>query len=178
MSTAFNRENIVRELRKATAEIFATMLGIDVSTGEAFAESQGNGNSGVMSFIGLGGNGVGTGGLCCSSETACQLASTFLLTPFESVDEEVLDVFGELTNMILGGLKTHLEGSVGPMTLGIPTVVHGQQFTARSLSHEEWTVVPFSWPSGRLEVRIYLKPASEARTPLVHGVKTEFYLAG
>lgn len=177
MSEVFDREAIVGLLRTVTTEVFTTMLSIDLQTGDAFMEAQRHGSQGVMSFIGLGGKGVGTGGLCCSSDTACRLASSFLLGEYHAVDDEVLDVIGELTNMILGSLKTHLEGTLGPMTLSIPTVVHGQNFVARTLSREEWTVVPFSWDEGRLEVKIYLEPARDTKG-FARGEKPEFLLAG
>jgi chemotaxis protein CheX len=44
------------------------------------------------------------------------------MTEASSVDEDVLDAVAEITNMIIGSVKTDLEGELGPLGLSIPTV--------------------------------------------------------
>ena len=64
--------------------VCSTMLSLDVSYTEAYAEMHpAHGMEGVVSLIELAGKRVGTGSLHCSSEVACSLASSFLMSEFE-----------------------------------------------------------------------------------------------
>ena len=78
------------------------------------------------------------------------------------MNEEVLDAMAELTNMIIGNVKTKLEDDFGPMGLSIPTVVFGRKYRARNGGKGEWTIVPFVCEGERLDVQICLLPAHEA----------------
>jgi len=157
---------IVDAVRGVTLEVCSTMLSLDIQFEEAYTETQSSSNTdGVVSFVGMAGSRVGTGSLACSAEVACRLASSFLMTDFDSVNDEVLDAFGELTNMVIGNLKSQVEEHFGPMGLSIPTVICGNNFSTRSLSHDEWTVVPFRLECGRLEVKICFKAAPDAAGP-------------
>jgi CheY-specific phosphatase CheX len=46
----------------------------------------------------------------------------------------VLDAFAELIDMIIGNVKTALEEHLGPMGMSVPTVVHGKNFTTRTVA--------------------------------------------
>jgi len=155
-----HQEMIVSEIRKATEEVFATMLGLETVSGEPKAEQAAPGpTDGVVSLIGLAGAWVGTGSISCDSETACRLSGNFLMTEFTSVNEEVLDAMAELTNMIVGSFKTAIEESLGPMGLSIPTVIYGRNFTTRTVSKNDWTLVPFHCGEDTFYIHICLAPA-------------------
>ena len=165
MSEAVDQRAIVEMVRSCTLDVCSMMLGLNVACEDAYTERRPAGvTEGVISFIGLAGKRAGTGSLHCTSDVACSLASSLLMTEFDSVNEDVLDAFGELTNMVIGNLKNHLEESLGPIGMSIPTVIYGKNFTARSLSNDEWTVVPFLWDGGRLDVKICLKEAEAGET--------------
>ncbi len=154
-----DQRRVVRALSGATREVFSTMLGVTPEPGEAFTERDNASQvDGVVSLIGMAGRWVGTGSLSCSAETACDLSSRLLMNECRTVGEEVLDAFGELTNMVLGGFKNSIEECLGPMGLTIPTVICGTQFRAHSTSGQEWTVVPFRVAGQRLDVKVCLTP--------------------
>jgi len=153
-------EEIVKQISNAAREVFSTMLGVDILTGEAVIE-QGAPQpaSGVVSLIGLAGAWVGTGSISCSAETACRISSQFLMTEYRSVNEDVLDAIAELTNMVIGSFKNTMEEQLGPMGLSIPTVIFGHNFSARTLTKNEWILVPFTCGKDRFEVHICLAPS-------------------
>src|SRR5208337_4345250 len=97
-----------------------------------------------MSLIGLAGSWVGSGSLACSSGFAAKIASALLMAPYEAIDEDVLDAVAEVTNMIIGNVKTALEDRLGAMGLSTPTIIYGTNFQTRSSGNQEWTVVPFT----------------------------------
>ncbi len=67
-----------------------------------------------------------------------------LMTEAPSVNEDVLDAVAELTNMIIGSVKTDLESQLGPLGLSIPTVVFGRNFRTRSAGRPSGCTSAFS----------------------------------
>jgi chemotaxis protein CheX len=160
-SEVVTRGELVEMIEAATLEVFQTMLNMEISPGEAAAKLEGDASSGLVSLIGLAGPWVGTGCLACTGRLACRLSSQFLGTPVDSVNDEVLDAVGEITNMIVGNVKTVLEEKAGPMGLSTPTVIFGRNFQMRSARIHEWTAVPFQCGDERLYVQICLAPNEE-----------------
>ena len=162
---------IVNSINEAASNVFATMLGGELGPGtDSVALGVPESTGGVVSFIGIAGSWAGTGSLACSSAMACALCSQLLLSETTEVNEEVLDAVAELTNMIIGGVKSELERYVGPLGLSIPTVVFGHNFRTRSVGSTEWIVVHFPWNGEILAVKVSLAPSESAchlaqRTP-------------
>jgi chemotaxis protein CheX len=170
---------IIHVLQSATRDVFATMLGTELACGQPRQESRPSGpTEGVVSLVGLAGAWVGTGSVSCSAQLACQLSSRMLLTHTDVVTEEVLDVVAELTNMIIGSVKTGLEDRLGPMGLSIPTVVFGKNFTTRSIADGLWTVCPFLLDQEQLEVKICLTPSRSPSLPARPGFPHSYSLQG
>lgn len=165
MTEAPEQDTLYQAICLATEQVFTTMLSLEVSAGEPLFEHDFPEHfDGVVSFVGLAGARVGTGSFCCSAPFARRLACAFLLTEFPSVDEQVLDVMGELANMIVGNAKGVIEQLVGPLALTTPTSVLGQDLTAHALGRHKWTVVPFRCGNDRFEILIHLVPGSPAES--------------
>ena len=165
--TRWSEEQVRAELSDAikacTREVFGTMLNLELAPGETFIEqSEAAPASGVVSVVGLAGAWVGTGSLSCSARFACQMAAQLLLAQYDHVDEDVLDAVAEVTNMIIGNVKTGLENLVGPMGLSTPTVIYGRNFQTRGARHQEWTVVPFLLGNERMCVQMCIAPSPDA----------------
>jgi chemotaxis protein CheX len=157
------RQDLVRAITASTEEVFSTMLGMEVSAEVVVSENAGSSvpASGLVSLIGLAGGWSGTGSIACNGVFACKMASALLMTEFESVNEEVLDAIGEITNMIIGNVKTAMEEKVGQMGLSTPTVIFGRNFQTRSARIQEWTGVTFSTGNEKLFVQVCLAPSRE-----------------
>lgn len=148
---------IVECIRHASVNVFATMLGVDIRQGEITVENGSpDPNDGVVSLIGLAGTWTGAGSITCSPSLACRVCSAMLMTDSSAVNEEVLDAVAELTNMIIGSVKTDLEQHLGPLGLSIPTVVFGRNFKTRTTASSEWIVVRFHWDDECLLVKLCL----------------------
>ena len=164
---------IAQSLIRSTSEVFSTMLGTELPTGEVTVEGTVEGamsepNDGVVSFIGIAGSWAGTGSLSCSAALACRVCAAMLMTEAPSVNEDVLDAVAEITNMIIGSVKTDLEAELGPLGLSIPTVVFGRNFKTRSAAAAEWIHVRFLWDTEPLRIKMCLSP-SEKPHPVHHG---------
>jgi chemotaxis protein CheX len=157
------QEELVSAILMATDEVFTTMLNLTVTPGPMFVEKEEAApTSGVVSLIGLAGSWVGSGSLFCSAEFATRIASALLMTPYESMNEDVLDAVAEVTNMIIGNVKTALENRLGAMGLSTPTVIYGRNFQTRSTGTQEWTVVPFFLDEDRMCVQVCIAPNQDS----------------
>jgi len=153
------QELITNTLRSSTKDVFSTMLGLEVECGESYTEMNAPGpSSGVISVIGLAGAWIGTASICCDTSMACRMASQMLGEEYGDINEEVLDVVSEITNMIIGSFKNAAETYLGPMGLSIPTVIYGLNFLARTAAKERCIVVPFNCGTDKVEVKLSLSP--------------------
>ena len=139
---------------RATVDVFKQIASIDLQRGELALK---NGSapshdlSGVISLTGL------VGGLVVVSvenRIALKVAEAMLQEPFETVDNDVIDAIGELTNMIAGKAKAGL--AQFKMSLGLPTVVTGKNHEVRFPSNVQPIEIPFTSEIGRVVVDVGL----------------------
>jgi chemotaxis protein CheX len=119
-------------------------------------------------LIGLAGTWTGAGSITCSPTLACRVCAQLLMTEVTAVNEEVLDAVAELTNMIIGSVKTDLEQHLGPLGLSIPTVVFGRNFKTRTMANSDWIVMPVYWDEEHLLVKLCLARNERMPHPIVH----------
>ncbi len=157
------QDELVEAIRSATHDVFSTMLDLQLAPGEVFLEKDKSvPSSGVVSLIGLAGPWVGSGSLFCTAEFACKIATHLLQTEYPAMNEDVLDAVAEVTNMIIGNVKSALENRLGEMGLSTPTVIYGRNFQTRSGGNQEWTVVPFLLEGDRMCVQMCIAPNTDA----------------
>ena len=130
-------------LDQITQEVFSTMLGLEVKKASSETiNSSATPEAGIMAMIGIAGAVSGSVCIHISNSLSCELASKFLMMEFTEVNADVLDAVAELTNMIVGGLKTKLEDQFGSMGLSLPTVISAERYISRSpVSEDRFTVV-------------------------------------
>lgn len=90
------------------------------------------------------------------------------MTEATAVNEEVLDAVAELTNMVIGNVKTDLEQHTGPLGLSIPTVVFGRNFKTKSAATSDWMVLRFPWDGDILLVKLCMAPHDKSAHILTH----------
>jgi chemotaxis protein CheX len=157
------QDKLVSTIRSATAEVFSTMLDIPAESLPHETEQPGSHPyDGIVGLVGLAGSWVGAGRISCSAPLACKISGALLGSEYTAVNEDVLDAMAEVTNMIIGNVKSTLEDELGPMGLSIPTVIFGRNYQARSSGAKEWVVVPFDCSGDRFEVRFVLVPDGRA----------------
>jgi CheY-specific phosphatase CheX len=112
-------------LLESAQEVFTTMISGNLESCESDQEIEGDSLLGSITFKG----GLeGCLGICCSVTGAKTIAANMLaMDPSEEMaEEEICDAFGEVTNMIMGSVKTRLLDTTGDITISIPTVVKGR----------------------------------------------------
>jgi chemotaxis protein CheX len=157
-----DQDLVIRTIRVATEEVFATMLGAAIEFDET---AQSDPDNGMMALVGLTGKWSGAGTLSCSPALGNQAAMTMFMsepTPDpNAINDEVLDAVAELTNMVVGNIKNTLEQHLGPMAISIPSVIYGRNFHFRSLTGKMIASMAFRWNDQPLEIKIVLAPSSD-----------------
>lgn len=157
-------EQIVEFTRSATADVFTTMLGLELEAApEQIDQNAPTVADGVMALVGIAGPWVGTGVICCTAPVAREICGRLLSMEAQAVNEEVLDAVGEVANMIFGNFKSMIEEVLGPLGLSIPTVIYGHNYTSHCIGRQTWIVLPFKSKGDVIEIRVCLSPA---RTPM------------
>ena len=159
-----DQDVLVRSVTDATSEVFSMMLDMQVEFTGVLGDAMPS-NGGLVSLVGITGEWGGSGVFCCSPSLAILLSARMLgttpLTGKPVIDEEVLDVVAEVTNMVVGNIKNGVEPFTGPLAISVPTVVHGRNFQFRSASSLSGVALAFSTEGEQFEVRIGLAPAFE-----------------
>jgi len=114
------------ELAQIVESVFGTMLGLELCPS---ATPWFPGADRLTSAIHLAGDWSGAVLLECSRSQACRFAGRFLsMDPPDTVNDDVRDVLGELSNMIGGNLKCVLTRGI---RLSMPSVVDGSDYSMR-----------------------------------------------
>lgn len=159
-------DKLTELITRATGDVFGTMLGLEIQTVDSKLDTENMSHQGgVVSLIGFAGPWVGTGSFSCSPTMACRIANALLGSEHLAVEEDVLDAVAEMTNMILGNVKTELEELIGPMLLSVPTVIFGRNFATRSMMRQSWTIVTFEQDGERIEVKACLTQHEDSGEP-------------
>lgn len=160
------REEMASAISAATSEVFATMLDLEISSGEIEQDGAASSRaSGVVALLGMAGEWVGNGRISCTPEFGCKMASQLLMQPYTAVNEDVLDAIGEVANMIIGNVKNALEERLGTLSLSTPTVIYGHNFEARSVGIRERVTLAFHSGDEQLQVQISISPATSKSSP-------------
>ena len=108
-------------------EIFETMVFMSVEeSSEPGQEIEGDALSGSITFKG---NIEGCLAICCSIPCAKTIATNMLgMDISEEIGKpEICDAIGEVTNMIMGSVKSRILEDIGNLEVSIPSVVSGRQ---------------------------------------------------
>lgn len=118
-------EQFFKKMQEAVQEIAETMLFVAVMPGE----SQKKHFSTPVDFIATISFGQGLrGGLClaASEKAALKLAASLLGEKRQEMDVEMNDAFGELANMVAGGVQMRVEALLGTVSITPPIVASGK----------------------------------------------------
>ncbi len=136
----------------ATCEVFAMMVGMEPTAGEPRIERLKSFNDSVSGMLGLSGDFRAMVAVHCPSALAMHIAGEMLGMEITEVDADVRDAFGEITNMVAGGLKTAFAADGQSVDLSVPTTVAGSAYNLNCLSRAECVIVPFTFPEGEILV--------------------------
>jgi chemotaxis protein CheX len=112
-------------LLEGAQEVFNTMISGNIESCESDQDIEGDSLLGSITFKG---RLEGCLAICCSVPCAKTIALNMLaMEPSEELsDEEICDALGEVTNMVMGGVKSRIRNAASDISVSIPTVVRGR----------------------------------------------------
>ena len=113
-------------LLEGVKEVFETMIFMDIE--ESSEPEDKIENDSLLGSITFKGNIEGCLAIRCSMPCARTIAANMLgMDPGEEISQpEICDAIGEVSNMVLGSIKSRIQESAGELHVSIPTVVSGQ----------------------------------------------------
>ena len=143
----------------AAVEVFSTMLKCELVRGPLSLNANFQPAHEVSGIIGLSGRASGTVVVSLNREVALSATEMMLGGRPSSIDSDVIDAIGEITNMIAGRAKAGLEALA--MSLALPTVITGKNHTIRFGSNAQTICIPYTCPWGELSVEVGLVESPE-----------------
>ena len=142
------------------ASVFGTMLNLPVEE-ESKSAPVTEGESQIAGSVGF--IGVVTGVVFVYSTVSFARKVTRGMLGHESAstrEEMINDAFGEITNMIVGHIKSRLADRGMTCVLTIPSILRGSNFTIESTSSTRRRISTFRCDGDQLVVEVLLKPSS------------------
>lgn len=147
--------NFINPVLTAILNVLSTMAHIEPKVGtpkkkEAGDIVQGKNITGIMSMVGKRGN--ASIALTFSEAAILHIASEMLHSEFTMIDGMVVDLAGELANMVLGGAKSELEKEGYFFQLSLPTIIMGCDYLIAHKTKAPIILLPFMMPEGEFFV--------------------------
>lgn len=147
-------------LANATDEIFDTMLSMKIEVLETTPDIAKDASR-IVGSVGFAGDVIGCMNIHITSKLARVIAGSMLGEKPDDLDSEViLDVVGELSNMVGGDIKSRLCDAGMPCSLSIPSTMIGSNFMIEShgwMIHER---IGFQTNEHCAFVEVYVKPGN------------------
>lgn len=150
---------IINPFLNATLNVLKTMASTEATPGKPVAKGSARTFGCVTGVIGMAGDQL-TGNLLISFDEPSILAivSRMLMEQFSTVNQDVVDAVGEITNMVCGGAKKELSEHGFKFELATPIIVTGQNVELQQMSKAPILSIPFKTPEGNFVVDTNLGP--------------------
>jgi len=147
MTTPYQLEVHREDLRRFTGDVFRTMLEIETAPAAILADATWRATTPVViAAVHITGTWKGAMYIECTAEQAFDYTARMMqMDKPTAMSDDVLDVVGEIANMIVGNLKAVLPGATGIST---PVVVEGSACTLRICGGNLVDRLAFSSPGG------------------------------
>jgi chemotaxis protein CheX len=155
MPTAQIETQLVNELLAATRDVFKTMVFHEVETASPVAGNGMRPGANVVGTVAFAGRTSGLVVFYSSLESAQTITASMLGIEPASVNGELPDAIGELTNMIAGSFRTRMAGVRGETwAISVPTVTVGSDFHTKYVSDVQRVLCPFKMGAAELFVEL------------------------
>jgi chemotaxis protein CheX len=145
--------------KEAVREVFQSMLSLEVVTEPPLTTLPADPQGEVVGSVGFIGDATGVICLYAGVGVAKKLTGRMLGIPETEVDggDMVNDAIGELSNMVVGYVKSRMCDGGLPCVITIPSIVRGRQLSVESPTQVARTVLGFRTGEDHLLAEILLK---------------------
>jgi chemotaxis protein CheX len=135
--------------------VLTTMANIEVTFDKPHLKTDNKSMGDVTGIIGMAGEKIkGSLAISFSESAILDITSRMLGEKIEKLDETVIDMVGEITNMVTGGAKKELVQQGFKFELAIPMMVTGKGHIVMHKTNGPIVVIPFKVESGEFFVEV------------------------
>lgn len=133
---------------EGTVEVLTTMAFIKPRAGNPYLKKDFIAKGDVSGIIGISGDVKGSLALSFSANCVLKIVSNMLGEQHTSIDGDIQDAVGEMTNMISGAARKKIEGLGYKLFAAIPTVVSGKNHSITHVMGGPSIIIPFETDDG------------------------------
>ncbi|PKN72871.1 MAG: chemotaxis protein CheX [Deltaproteobacteria bacterium HGW-Deltaproteobacteria-10] len=141
---------------EGTVSVLKTMAFIEPRAGKPYLKADSVAKGDVSGIIGLTGSAAGSLALSFSEGAIVKIVSNMLGEEIKSINSDVKDAVGEITNMISGVARKNLEAEGFYVQAAIPTVVAGAGHQISHVMGGPSLIIPFEIDEGTFVVDVCL----------------------
>ena len=145
----------VNPFLQALQNVMSMMAQTELKPGKPQLKKDDVARGDVSGIIGMVGPQIkGSFSISFEENLACEIMNKMLGEMPDSVDDEVCDMVGEITNMVTGGAKKTLGEKGYEFDMATPIVVSGKDHTISHRSEGPRIIMPFSHIAGKAYIEI------------------------
>lgn len=140
----------------STRDIFETMIMLEVNEQPSLPVLVSNFTDSISGMVSFAGTRRGIVAIHAPTDVAMLITARFLGLSVDTFNDDVTDAFGELANMLAGGIKMFLDESGSDITLSVPSYVYGADYHVECIAESDWVVIPFESDDGEFLVELQI----------------------
>ncbi|HVO66769.1 MAG TPA: chemotaxis protein CheX [Syntrophales bacterium] len=139
---------------EGTVEVLTTMAFVNPKPGKPYLKKNNLAKGDVSGIIGLTGTITGSLALSFSAGSILKIVSNMLGEQMTSINGDIRDAVGEITNMVSGAARKKIEAMGFSLSASIPTVVSGKEHSIMHVLGGPSVVIPFEMDEGPFVVDV------------------------
>jgi chemotaxis protein CheX len=141
---------------EGTISVLKTMAFVEPRAGKPYLKMDSLAKGDISGIIGLTGSATGSLAVSFSETAIIKIVSNMLGENIKSLDSDIKDAVGEITNMISGVARKNLEADGFYIQAAIPTVVSGKNHSIAHIMGGPSLIIPFEIDDGSFVVDVCL----------------------
>jgi chemotaxis protein CheX len=149
----------VNPFLEGTISVLKTMAFVEPTAGKPYLKKDCMARGDISGIIGLTGEAMGSLALSFSESCILRIVSNMLGEEINGINGDIKDAVGEITNMVSGVARKHLEADGFNIIAAIPTVVSGKDHSILHVMGGPSIIIPFVIDAGPFVVDVCLGEA-------------------
>ena len=141
----------------AALNVLEVMANVICKADKPFLKKDSLSRGDVTGIIGLSGVARGSVSITFDEQSILEIVSNLLGEKIETINEEIVDAVGEITNMISGQARKELDENGKSFKAAIPTIIKGKNHTIRHITNVPVIAIPFTTSKGRFLIEICIE---------------------
>lgn len=141
---------------EGTISVLKTMAFVEPRAGKPYLKMDSLAKGDISGIIGLTGSAAGSLALSFSEGAILKIVSNMLGEDIKTINGDIKDAVGEITNMVSGVARKNLEAEGFYVQAAIPTVVSGKDHSIAHVMGGPSLIIPFEINEGVFVVDICL----------------------